>query len=95
MTGKLLDGKYASARSAGNYLAGYNGREITMFGGVAGNISFDTYMRLAGALQQKKYNIFSAAAILLFKIEYGPAPWFGEMNYTGRMVQKGWETTRK
>lgn len=35
MTGRLLDGKYASARSAGNYLAGYNGRwgELPITGG--------------------------------------------------------------
>ncbi|RBL88136.1 DUF6443 domain-containing protein [Chitinophaga flava] len=95
MTGKLLNGKYASARSAGNYLAGYNGREITMFGGYAGNISFDTYMRLAGALQQGHYNKWNAAMILLFKVEYGPAPWFGEMEYTGRMVKKGWQHSSK
>ena len=95
MTGKLLDGKYASARSAGNYLAGYNGREITMFGGYAGNISFNTYMRLAGALQQGQYTKWNAAMMLLFKTEYGPAPWFGEMEYTGRMVKAGWQTSRK
>lgn len=83
MTGKFLDGKYASARSAGNYLAGYNGRTGTIFGGVGGHISFTTYMKLAGALQQDHYNKFTAALIVTFgHLTYGPAPWFGEIDYT-------------
>jgi len=46
-TGKLLKGKYATARSAGNYLAGLNGAT----GKFSGNhISLKTYMRLAGTL---------------------------------------------
>lgn len=44
-TGKMLNGKYATARSAGNYLAGLNGAT----GKFAGkSISLGTYMRLAG-----------------------------------------------
>ena len=44
-TGKKLNGKYATARSAGNYLAGMNGATGT-YGGK--HISLGTYMRLAG-----------------------------------------------
>jgi len=88
MTGKLLNGDYATARSAGNYLAGYNGREGTLMGG---HISFETYMKLAGALQQKHYNKFNATLITIFgHPTYGPAPYYGEQDYTGRMVWQGW-----
>jgi RHS repeat-associated protein len=88
MTGKLLDGKYATARSAGNYLAGYNGREGTFMGV---HISFETYIKLAGALQQGHYNKWNAGLITLFgHPTFGPAPYYGEQNYTGRMVLQGW-----
>jgi hypothetical protein len=45
--GCLLNGKYASSRSAGNFLAGYNASTGTMFGF---GISFSTFQKLAGAL---------------------------------------------
>jgi hypothetical protein len=48
MTGRLLNGKYATARSAGNYLAGMNGVTGTFQGS---QISGVTYMKLAGAYQ--------------------------------------------
>jgi RHS repeat-associated protein len=87
MTGKLLDGEYATARSAGNYLAGFNGRTGTYFGI---HISFETYMKLAGALQVGKYNKSNAAGIVTWGTAYGPSPWYGEIPYTGRMVKQGW-----
>ena len=87
MTGKLLDGQYATARSAGNYLAGFNGRTGTYFGA---HISFETYMKLAGALQVGQYNKTNAARIVSFGTAFGPAPWYGEIPYTGRMVKQGW-----
>ncbi len=91
MTGRLLDGKYASARSAGNYLAGYNGRwgELP---GTGGYISFNTYMRLAGALQQGKYTPANALGIFFGNLQFGPAPWYGEIEYTGRRVKQGWNS---
>lgn len=46
-TGKMLKGKYASARSAGNYLAGMNGATGKFRGKP---ISFNTYMRIAGTV---------------------------------------------
>ena len=87
MSGKLLDGKYATARSAGNYLAGYNGSRGTYMGF---GISFTTYMKLAGALQVGQYNTWNAFRITTFGTSFGPAPWYGEINYTGRRVQEGW-----
>ena len=45
----MLNGKYATSRSAGNYLAGKNAAVGTL-GGV--NISFDAFQNLAGALHQ-------------------------------------------
>lgn len=43
--GGLLEGKYVTSRSAGNYLAGYNAEGGTMFGM---NISFTTFQKLGG-----------------------------------------------
>ncbi|WP_131539592.1 hypothetical protein [Pedobacter nototheniae] len=91
MTGGLLDGKYATARSAGNYLAGYNGRTGTYFGV---HISLTTYMKLAGALQQGQYNSTNAMKIVMFGKSYGPSPWYGEIEYTGRRVTQGWNSSR-
>ena len=89
-TGKLLNGKYATARSAGNYLAGYNGASHTMYGY---SLSFKQYMKLAGAYQLKKWDGHDQkqAAGLIFGLNtpYGPAPYYGELPYTGRRVQEG------
>lgn len=90
MTGRLLDGKYASARSAGNYLAGLNAHRGQLFGM---HFSWETYMKLAGALQQNKFNIVSAFNIITTGVSFGPAPYYGEINYTGRMTKRGWYST--
>lgn len=47
-TGKLLNGKYSSARSAGNYSAGYNAATATNFNG--DYVTKDAFDTLAGAL---------------------------------------------
>ena len=87
-TGKLLNGKYATARSAGNYLAGLNEATGTYFGQ---QISWEQAIKLAGALQQKQYSKVNAAKIIMFGTAYGPAPWYGEIEYTGRRVQEGFK----
>lgn len=92
MTGKLLDGKYATARSAGNYLAGLNGRTGNFQGS---RISRDTFMKLAGVLNQKKYSKFNASRIVTYGASFGPAPYFGEDEYSGRMILNGWNSKRK
>jgi RHS repeat-associated protein len=85
-TGRLLNGKYATARSAGNFLAGMNGA----VGSLPDNyISETTMMKLAGALHQGKASKLNMIRIVLFGTEYGPAPWYGEIEYSGRRIQSG------
>ncbi|WP_240915171.1 RHS repeat-associated core domain-containing protein [Chitinophaga oryziterrae] len=88
MTGKKLLGYYASARSAGNFLAGFNGRQGEL-GGV--HISYETYMKLAGALNVGEFNKWNAFRIVTFGTSFGPAPWYGEDEYSGRQIQNGWQ----
>ncbi|WP_177318717.1 hypothetical protein [Chitinophaga sancti] len=46
-------------------------------------------MRLTGALQQREYTKWNAFKIMVGNAQYGPAPYYGEINYTGMMVEKG------
>jgi len=69
-----LNGKYATARSAGNYLAGLNGatgKYIGMY------ISLRTYMRLAGGL----HSIANGTQRI--------PPYYGEVPYAGRRIVSG------
>jgi len=90
-TGTLLNGKYATARSVGNYLAAYNASTGTFW---KFSISFDTFMRLAGALHKGYFNSVNAAEILLDNRAYGRPPWYGEIEYAGRMMKKGWDNIK-
>lgn len=85
-TGRLLKGKYATARSAGNYLAGYNasGRRFGT------SLSLTTFLKLAGALNTDHWSKWTALDILMFGRAYGPPPNYGESEYTARMIRKGW-----
>lgn len=89
-TGKLLNGKYATARSAGNYLAGYLGATHTM-AGVYLNVT--DYMRLAGAFQTGIWDGKSVGkAIMILNVAgaaSGTAPYYGEKPYSGRMIIRG------
>ena len=72
--GGLLNGKYATSRSAGNYLAGYNAEGGTMFGI---GISFTTFQKLAGALHIKEsqggtLSNKEKAGIVIRGTAYGP-----------------------
>ncbi|UXX80879.1 hypothetical protein N7E81_07170 [Reichenbachiella carrageenanivorans] len=88
--GRLLNGKYASARSAGNYLAGWNGRYATTIGG-KGGVSKWAFMNIAGGLH-KGLPAWRAAKNVIFNgTEYGPAPYYGEVPYAGRMILLGWD----
>lgn len=87
MEGRLLGGKYVTKRSAGNYLAAYNARHGTYFGS---HISYTTFLKLAGAVHQGKFNYTNATRIVLFGTSFGSPPWYGEINYAGRMFQLGW-----
>ena len=53
------------------------------------------YMNLAGAYQQKKYQGDSTAYDIIFKgTTFGPAPYYGEEPYSGRMILRGWNSNR-
>ena len=74
-TGRLLNGKYATAESAGNYLAGLNGATGKFMGMY---ISLETYMGLAGGVHA-------------FQNNTNPnfAPYYGEIPYAGRRIVSG------
>ena len=96
--GALLNHKYATSRSAGNYLAGYNAR----FGTQAGyHISHKTFQQLAGALhiktsQGKKLTNYDKFIIVMYGSyinegagSFRPPTW-GENYYQYRMSLDGW-----
>ena len=81
--GGLLNGKYATSRSAGNYLAGYNANN--------GVINFTIFQKLAGALHVKgSLSNAEKAQIVITGKAYGPAPAYGEVMYQYRMSVQGW-----
>jgi len=90
--GGLLNGKYATSRSAGNYLAGYNAQGGSYFGV---SISFTTFQKLAGGLHVKgSLTNKQKAGVVLFGTSYGPAPAYGEVMYQYRMSKAGWDKAK-
>ncbi|MEN7551260.1 RHS repeat-associated core domain-containing protein [Rapidithrix thailandica] len=88
-TGKLLYGRYATARSAGNFLAGYNASRGKL--GIA-SLKLTGYMKLAGSYHV--HGELSKGAIYNIIINdgaCGPAPYYGEIPYAGRMIEMGWK----
>ena len=71
-TGKLFHGKYMSARSAGNDLAGLNAATSKNF--LGSYMTKEGFFRRAGGLHN---------------ISGGSAPYYGEIPYTGRMIDRG------
>ncbi len=91
--GCLLDRKYASSHSAGNYLARYNAGGGTYFGI---GISFDTFQKLAGALHVKgNLTNIEKVGIVLKGTAYEPPPAYGEIMYQYRMSKLGWNASKK
>ncbi|GAB6010288.1 RHS repeat domain-containing protein, partial [Dysgonomonas reticulitermitis] len=90
--GRLLNGKYATARSAGNYLAGYNASQS---GNVPGG--FATFQKLAGAVhvKQRAFSKWDAVNVVIFRNTYGPAPYYGEIYYQYRRSLAGWKDAKK
>jgi hypothetical protein len=100
--GALLNGKYATSRSAGNFLAGYNAESGTY---LKIGIEFETFQKLAGALHIEescgaKLSKSQMAKILLTgdynsadpnKNDKFKAPTWGEVNYQYRMSKAGWD----
>jgi len=90
--GALLNGKYASSRSAGNFLAGYNAQGGTYFGV---SISFTTFQKMAGALHVLgSLSNEQKAGIVLNGTSYGPPPAYGEVMYQYRMSKAGWDKAK-
>ncbi|NJO69200.1 MAG: hypothetical protein HC830_07900 [Bacteroidetes bacterium] len=88
----LLDGKYATSRSAGNYLAGYNAEGGSYFGV---SISFTTFQKLAGGLHVKgSLTNSEKAGVVLKGTSYGPPPAYGEVMYQYRMSKLGWNASK-
>ena len=75
LTGKMLDGYYTSAESAGNFLAGLNG--ATARGLFGNHISLKTYMKLAGALHSHHNGTSREGR------------YRGEIPYAGRNIEEG------
>jgi hypothetical protein len=104
-TGGLLNGKYATSRSAGNFLAGYNAASGTFMGV---GISFTTFQKLAGALHieeshrktlsnaQKANIVFAGTYIGGSDImTFIKPPTYGESPYQYRMSKMGWNYGKK
>ena len=96
--GGLLNGKYATSRSAGNFLAGYNAESGTFLGI---GISFTTFQKLAGALHIEESNgmrlskgqmldIVTLGTYKSSDISKFKAPTYGECKYQHRMSEAGW-----
>jgi RHS repeat-associated protein len=82
-TGKMLNGKYVTAESAGNYLAGLNGTTATTFYG--GHVETQTFLAMAGLLHSFK----NGTNILI-------PPFYGEIPYAGRQILRGvWEGLKR
>jgi len=101
--GALLNGKYATSRSAGNYLAGYNASTGTLFGA---GISFETFQKLAGALHitestggqllfWQKVDIVLGAPAQYYLGPTFKAPTWGESPYQYRMSKMGWNRGKR
>lgn len=96
--GRMLNGKYVSSRSAGNYLAGYNASRSTYLGI---GISFETFQKLADALHieesaGRRLSNTQKTDIVMFGVYNSSnhnkfkAPTWGEIPYQYRISKKGW-----
>ena len=97
--GALLNGKYATSRSAGDFLAGYNAESGSYLGF---GVSFKTFQQLAGALHieesnGRKLSKWQMVDIVLWgyynsnsdQSNYKPPTW-GEVPYQYRRSLEGW-----
>lgn len=99
-TGGLLNGKFVTARSAGNFLAGLNGATVSTISYVTDYLSLDAYMRVAGEYQTTdKMDIPTAAGLRTGAINptVNVAPFYGESRFSGIYIINGFnygESTR-
>lgn len=87
--GAILNGKYVTSRSAGNYLAGYNAASGTYLGV---GISFDTFQKMAGGMQFLGRNLTKTelTRIAVTGYSYDVGPTYGELDYQRRMSVEGY-----
>jgi hypothetical protein len=52
-------------------------------------------MKLAGTSQQRKWNAWNAFSVVSFGTSFGEAPYYGEQEYSGRMILRGWNYVPK
>ena len=93
-TGGLLGGNFVTARSAGNFLAGMNGANVSTNSYVNDYLSLDAYMRVAGEYQQTgKMDKTTAAGLRTGAISptVNVAPFYGESSYSGLYIMAGYE----
>jgi hypothetical protein len=103
--GALLNGKYATSRSAGNFLAGYNAESGT-YKGIG--ISFETFQKLAGALHIEESHGKTLSKTQMANIVFAGTyiggsdimtfikpPTHGELPYQYRMSKMGWNYGKK
>ena len=87
--GKMLNGKYVSSKSAGNYLAGLNASMK--------HLDFDTFQRLAGASHSLNHSnppkelTEGRMLYVYFGGSYGPAPMYGETQQQYRWSRRGYD----
>jgi hypothetical protein len=92
--GGLLNGKYVTARSAGNYLAGFNAARARYMGA---GIAFDKFQKMAGALHQmQRFDRDEMISIYLTNKPYNNAspPEYGEIPYQYRQSKRGYDAGR-
>jgi hypothetical protein len=83
--------EFTLSRSAGNYLAGLNGGTArSMIGG----ITRYSMMKLAGAVHHETFSFKLALRVHILGDKYGPPPYYGEIDYAGRMILKGFSDGR-
>ncbi len=90
-TGGLLNGKFVTARSAGNFLAGMNAATVTDPLGIY--VSFDAYMRIAGEYEQTQKVGFWGSVGLRTGITnptVNVAPYYGESRFSGIYIENGY-----
>jgi len=94
-TGRLLNGKYVTARSAGNYLAGLNGAttHANLLGFIPVKLNLTEFLKVAGAVHTGNYEGRSTVrSVKLYGTSFGPYPYYGEIPYAGRMIVRGWNS---
>ncbi|MEO8649469.1 MAG: RHS repeat-associated core domain-containing protein [Acidobacteriota bacterium] len=93
-TGGLLGGNFVTARSAGNFLAGMNGANVSTNSYVNDYFSLDALMRVSGEYEQtQKMDATTVVGLRSGAISptVNVAPFYGESSYSGLYIMAGYE----